>query len=361
MSRLERLYAPPEIGAPGKRAAVRVRRDLLLAGLFILAMIAVLVGVLTLVVPSLFGGAQRLYAYFPNADGLDPGMRVSQAGYAIGVLENVEPVFPDPAGLSPCPSLDSVGPCFRAALRIHSGWAIPKDSVVQLASAGLLQGNTLRILPGRELNHPLSDGGRIAVVGREADLVQQLARLTDSLQGLVEDTIAPALADIATQVATLKGLLGTVAGEAQNGGSGRADRLAGIFDHLNRLSADLEAAVDPAQLARILASVEDVSRNLVAVTGTLTGRSQDVQQAVQRYTDLAVDLRGLVKRNRPAIDRSLTDGQYVLQELSASLGPILEHIEAATRNLAELSRDLRNNPAVILQGREVRDNARGRR
>ena len=29
MSRLERLYAPPEIGAPGKRAAARVRRDLM--------------------------------------------------------------------------------------------------------------------------------------------------------------------------------------------------------------------------------------------------------------------------------------------------------------------------------------------
>ena len=38
MNRLERLYSPPEIGAPGKRAAVGVRRDLFLAGLFVLTM-----------------------------------------------------------------------------------------------------------------------------------------------------------------------------------------------------------------------------------------------------------------------------------------------------------------------------------
>ena len=76
------------------------------------------------------------------------------------------------------------------------------------------------------------------------------------------------------------------------------------------------------------------------------------------YGDLAADLRALVKRNRPAIERSVTDSQYVLQELAASLAPILEHIEVTTRNLAEVSRDLRNNPAVILHGREVQDNAR---
>jgi phospholipid/cholesterol/gamma-HCH transport system substrate-binding protein len=119
--------------------------------------------------------------------------------------------------------------------------------------------------------------------------------------------------------------------------------------------------VDPGQLVRILGSVEQVSQNLAGASATLTSRSQDVEQAVRRYGDLASDLRGLVKRNRPAIDRSVTDSQYLLQELAASLAPILEHIETATRNLAELSRDLRDNPAVIMQGREVEDHAGGPR
>ncbi len=124
------------------------------------------------------------------------------------------------------------------------------------------------------------------------------------------------------------------------------------------MSADLATALDPAQLTRILGSVETISGNLAGVSATLTDRSQDMQQAVQRYGDLAADLRRLVKHNRPGIDRSVTDSQFLLQELASALGPILEHIETATRNLAELSRDLRDNPAVIIQGREVQDNAR---
>ena len=363
MSRLERLYAPPEIGAPGKRAAARVRRDLILAGLFVLTMAAVLIGTLTLIVPTLFGSSLRLYAYFPDAGGLDAGMHISQANYVIGVVESVEPVFPRDEATNPCPTPEAAGPCFRATLRIRDLWPIPQDSVAQVTSTGLLQGNALRILPGRDRDAPLRDGEHIAVVGREADLVAQLALLTDSLQGLVEQTIAPALADIAEQIATLKGLIGGgatgTAGDGPGDGEpGNSDRLAGVFDHLNQLSADLATALDPAQLTRILGSVETISGNLAGVSATLTDRSQDMQQAVQRYGDLAADLRRLVKHNRPGIDRSITDSQYLLQELASALGPILEHIETATRNLAELSRDLRDNPAVIIQGREVQDNAR---
>ena len=110
------------------------------------------------------------------------------------------------------------GPCFRATLRIRAGWPIPRDSIAQLASAGLLQGQALRILPGQDRGHPLADGDRIHVVGREADLVEQLGRLTDSLQTLVEQTIAPALAGIAEQIAALQELLGT--GPAAKGRAG---------------------------------------------------------------------------------------------------------------------------------------------
>jgi phospholipid/cholesterol/gamma-HCH transport system substrate-binding protein len=417
MNRLERLYSPPEIGAPGKRAAVGVRRDLFLAGLFVLTMVAVVAGTLALLMPGLFGGSLRLYAYFPDAAGLASGIQVSQAGYDIGVVEAVEPVFPE-AGFDPCPDPNPIptpgaavprtpsGPCFRATLRIRAGWPIPRDSIAQLASAGLLQGQALRILPGQDRGNPLADGDRIRVVGREADLVEQLGRLTDSLQTLVEQTIAPALAGIARQIAALQELLGTgpvakpgtkadadrtaatgdgTPGSAAGAGAAAADgkasgaqgdgttaqggtdaaaepggreRLAGVFDNLQNLSANLEAALDPQKLSGILSAVEQIAKDLAGVSGTLSGQSQNVQKTVKDYGALAADLRALIKHNRPGIDSTVTDSQYVLQELAASLAPILEQIETSTRNLAEVTRDLRNNPAVILWGREVQDNAR---
>jgi phospholipid/cholesterol/gamma-HCH transport system substrate-binding protein len=355
---LERLYSPPEIGAPGKRAAGSRRRDLLLAGGFVLAMAAVALGTLALLVPGLLGGVYRLHAYFADASGLHTGTQVLQEGYVVGMLEALEPVFPGREGAEAdlCPPREAKGasrsarlPCFRATLRILDGWPIPRDSLVQLGSAGLLQGQAIKIRPGAS-DTPLTDGERIASVGREDDLVTQLGALTESLQTLVNETIAPALASIQQQIKAIEDLLGTGGDSAEN-----RDRLAGVFENLQQLSRDITQAVDPDQLRAIMTAVESVSGNLAELSGTLGERTGEVERTVRNYGDLAVDIRGLVNDNKPSIERSLDDTQYLLQELAASLTPILTNIEDATRDLSALARDLRTNPAVIIRGHEVED------
>jgi phospholipid/cholesterol/gamma-HCH transport system substrate-binding protein len=359
MSRLERLYSPPEIGAPGKREGRARRRDLFYAGLFVLAMGAVAIGAFALVMPGLLGGAYRLTAYFLEAKGLDVGIQVIQEGYAIGIVERVSPLFPDrdpdakqcpppPEGAPPrSPTL----PCFRATLRIREAWPVPEDSLAQLGTAGLLQGDAVKIQPGRS-GTLLADGARIAAQGRESDLMAQVSRLADSLNRVVEETIAPALASIKSQIQTIETLLGSGADQGEN-----QERLAGAFESLRTLSANLEQAVDTKKIAAIIGSVEQMSGNLNQVSSKLTGSTQEVQAAVKQYGELAQEIRGIVSTNKPALEGTLDDTQVLLQEISASLTPILANIEDATRNLSALSRDLRRNPASILQGRKVEERA----
>ena len=355
MSRLERLYSPPEIGAPGKRTADRHRRDLMLAGLFVLAMAAVTLGVLTVLIPGLLGGSYRLNAYFADASGLSTGTQVIQGGYVIGIVESMRPVFANRDGgeAARCPPPEEGAverprrmPCFRATLRIRQDWPIPEDSLAQPGSAGLLQGDAIKIQPGTA-DELLADGGVIASTRRETNLMTQLAALTDSLQSMVDETIAPALASIQQQIKTIEDLLGTGGDNA-----GNRERLAGVFENLQQLSAEITRAVNPEQLKAIMTAVEQLSENLAQVSSGLEGQTADVQRTVRNYGDLAVDIRGLVSDNRPAIERSLDDAQYLMQELAATLAPILTNIEDATRDLSALARDLRNNPAVIIRGRE---------
>ncbi len=75
------------------------------------------------------------------------------------------------------------------------------------------------------------------------------------------------------------------------------------------------------------------------------------------YGDLAIDIRGLVNENRPALQRSLDDTQFLLQSLSAALTPILTNIEDASRNLAAFSNDLRSDPTLILRRRVQEEQA----
>jgi phospholipid/cholesterol/gamma-HCH transport system substrate-binding protein len=360
MSRLDRLYMPPEIGAPGRREGRARRRDLFWSGLFVLAMAGVLVLAVAQVVPGLFGGQYRLLAYFLEAEGLDSGIQVIQDGFVIGMVEEVRPVFPGrdaQADLCPPqpadrPPRSPALPCYETHLRIRAAWPVPIDSQAQLGSAGLLAGQAIKIAPGSSAA-VLGDGAVIPAAGRERDLMAQLSALTEALDGVVQDTIAPALESIKAQIQTVEGLIG---GSDEDGAlSENRDRLAGAFENLKKLTADLEQAVDPGKIAAILGSVERMSAHLAEVSSKLTGSTEAVQQTVRNYGDLATDIQGLVGDTKPGLTRSLDDAQYLLQELSSSLTPILTNIEDATRNLSALSRDLRQNPAVIIRGHKQED------
>ncbi|WP_295881103.1 MlaD family protein [uncultured Thiohalocapsa sp.] len=347
---LERLYQPPEIGAPGIRRGRRQRRDLVLAGLFVLAMAGVVAGVVLLNVPALFGG-YPLRAYFPDAGGLDRGLDVVQEGFVIGHVGAVTPVFADAADRDQCPQSDMPRsaelPCFRATLRIQQDWPVPVGSEAQLAPAGFLGGNQIRIQPGLA-DERLAADAVIPTLPRQPDLPSQAALALTRLQSAIDETIRPALEDLQARIQGLIGALGP--GEDGAGGAGAAagEGLAEVFQNLRQLSADIEQTVDPERLGAILASVDALTANLATVSSGLDARSDDVGDAVQEYTALGADLRRVVNQAEPAVTDSLDDVQYLLQEISAALAPVLANIETASRNLAALTGDLREDPKSLL-------------
>jgi phospholipid/cholesterol/gamma-HCH transport system substrate-binding protein len=347
---MERLYQPPEIGAPGIRRGRRMRRDLAFAGLFVLAMLAVVIGILLLNVPALFGG-YPLRAYFPEATGLDRGIDVVQEGFVIGHVGAVEPVFTGDPDRVRCPSGEAPRsaelPCFRASLRIQRDWPVPEDSAARLAPAGFLGGNQIRIEVGLS-DVTLAADDAIATLPRQPDLSTQAAMALTRLQAAIDETIRPALVSLQERIQGLIGALG--AGEDGEAGAAAVagEGLAEVFQNLRQLSSDIEQTVDPERLASILTSVDAISANLASASAGLTDRSADVGAAVQEYKALGTDLRRVVNQAEPSVTDSLDDVQYLLQEMSAALAPILANIETASRNLAALSGDLRDDPKSLL-------------
>ena len=278
-------------------------------------------------------------------------MQVVQGGYVIGLVERVTPVFPgsDKASES-CATAIADGaprsPCFSVTLRIADAWPIPRDSRARLVSLGLLQGNAIEIIAGQE-TALLADGQVIVAEPPEPDLTERLAVLTDTLRLVVEESIAPTLASIREQVKTIEHLIGSGEDQGEN-----RDRLAGAFENLQLLTENLANAVDPVAIASILASVETTTAGLARITSEMTQSTQDVQRAVSQYGELAVDIRAALNENRPTLQRSLDDTQFLLQSLASALTPILTNIEDATRNLAALSADLRGDPSLLIRRRQ---------
>ncbi|SDX93719.1 phospholipid/cholesterol/gamma-HCH transport system substrate-binding protein [Allochromatium warmingii] len=373
MSRLERFYTPPEIGAPGRRRGRVMRRDLLLSALFVLGMLALVLGVLSLILP---GFGQRTYwleANFLHAKGLEVGTPVMQQGYVIGLVEQIEPIFspnlnlntppaPRPAHCQPRADGELPPTIFRARLRLLGDWPIPADSHAQIGATGPLQPDAVKILPGRSATR-LESGACLMTLDREADVIDHLLTLTDQLSHvtllitrLVDETLAPALQRIANQIATLERLLGT--GTDSSGAAPDADvdaaaaGLAGTFRSLRDYLAELEAAINPDEIRRIVTAIASGSTQLAALSTMLNQRAATVEQIVQHLAAITANLEHTLRENRPPLQQSLADSQYVLQELAASIGPILSNLEETTRQLSDLARELRQEPRTLFRRHE---------
>ncbi len=329
MSNAERFFSPPEIGAPGREVGRKQRRDLAIAGVFVLLMLVMLVLGL-MMISGTFGRTYNIYTHCRTSGGIEAGTEVQQAGYAVGKVLAVVPQF------------DGVKPSFKIEMGIDRNWIIPDTGKVVIGSDGLLTGNVIKLVPGNiekaAALHPNSE----LSCEKEADIV---ARVTS----IMDQTVAPILESVRKQIEALEGLM--VAGE---GGASSQQTIAGILENLRDISQDLKAqtnAIQPGHVADIVSSARSAASNVERITYTLTQRTQEIDKSVRNFGELAERLNAMVEKNDPKIERSLSDTQFMLQELANAMTPILNNLDQTTRNLKELSMNLRDNPSTIVWGR----------
>ncbi|MGH8547724.1 MAG: MlaD family protein [Methylococcales bacterium] len=333
MSGIERFYSPPEIGAPGRREGFRRRRDLLFAGIFSLAMLAALL-VCIVILFGWTGEKISLTTECPASGGVLRGTPVVQADYRIGKVVSVEPTM---IGAKK-------GPPFILSLQIDRAWRVSTKDKFVIGSAGLLQGNVVNLVSSQEAGTDAAD--------LVAEHNGKLACEVES--GLIEK-LDPIIASIKRQIETLEGFL--VTKDTDSGDTRKT--LSGILENLHEVSEHLKqqmAAIKPQEVGELVGSARATARNVERITGTLSRRSAEIETAIADFGKLADRLNRLVEKNDPKIQRSLSDTQYMLQELGTAMTPILNNLDETSHNLKELSADLRNNPATAIWGRDVRDN-----
>jgi phospholipid/cholesterol/gamma-HCH transport system substrate-binding protein len=376
MSDFERLYRPPQIGAPGRAAARARSRSLRRSGLFVVLMALLLIAVLLLLRFRNLD-AIELRTYLPFTDGLTAGALVEQAGYTIGTVVAVTPSFPAAEQTPGCSATANTAaepatapppqhrPCFLVRLRIDRQWPIPADSVAVLGSK-LLQGAVIRIQPGNA-SALLADNDTLNGRGDDSDLassvnqlVVRLGTLLDHVQGIMDQTVAPLLSSINQQVGALQQLTVSVDGEGGSNTGAALKDVAEVLNNLKQLTGDLASPASQdrdTDIGKLLRATRLAAENVEGITAAVDSRTEEIRKAVSQFTALGERLNKLARNASPGIERAITDSQYLMQETATALTPILNNIDETTRNLLELSRDLRDNPAVLIGGRDNGDNS----
>ena len=191
-------------------------------------------------------------------------------------------------------------------------------------SIGIKEGASAQVLaPGAE------------IAGAEnADIFAAVGELAGQVSALTRDQISPMIAMLTKRVDSITGSLDNNTPEIL----GQAQTLLGKLNDASGALDDLLKPQNRAAVASILGNVQGLS-------GELRETRKTLDQTVGELADIA-------RENRGDIRGAVTDLATVMASLSSRMDVITHHLESATRNLDEFSREIRRNPGQLLRSPE---------
>jgi phospholipid/cholesterol/gamma-HCH transport system substrate-binding protein len=300
-------------------------------GLFVIASIVGLV-VAIAVLSGRTGATDPYYAIYRNVTGVKFGTQVMYEGYPIGQVETVTPV-PEAGRMT-----------FRVDFAVRQGWRIPEDSVATIAAPGLLAAITISIQAGQSTN-ALKPGGQVKSQ-EAANIMAVVSSVAGDLGQLAEQSVKPLLANL-NQVAT------EVLAILERDGKGLVRNAAAMIEDIN------------ARIPVIAGNIQDftdrMKKNSEEISALLSPENREklertivnLDKAAHELDQLAALSRGLVADNR-------ADVRYVIESITRHVDSINQNLEGAARNMFEFSRQIRQNPGLLMGGTPPKDMAPAR-
>lgn len=280
----------------------------LIAGLVLLVALAMITG---------RGGASTAYyTQYRNVTGLRYGAPVFYQGYRIGQVGQI------------VPARDKNGTHYRVELDVRRDWPIPADSIAHLSATGLLADVAVAISEGKSTQ--MAAAGSTLAGAENADIFSAMNELAGQVSQLTRTQISPLIENLSKRVDSITGVI-------DKGTPDLVRQSQQLLTRLNKVSSSLDDVLKPDNrdaLAAILANTRELS--------------QQLRGTQQKLDDALGQLDSIAKENRPGIRDSVDDLRAILSALSARIDSISQHLQTASRNFDEFSREVRKNPNRLL-------------
>jgi len=170
------------------------------------------------------------------------------------------------------------------------------------------------------------------------------------LRGIAAANVFTVVSDVASELTELSEK--SVKPLLESLGKGTPEIVANVETFTRALNVTLERIdmlLSPSnveRINRILANLETTSTGFAAVSGDLSRTRAEIDQLL-RTVDRLLD------RNQGEIGHAITDLHDSLEAVARHIDAIGHNLELSTRNLSEFSRQIRENPGVLVRGREA--------
>jgi len=303
------------------------RKNYLIVGVFVLTMLGTLVAWLAV----LSGSTQSTtdyYMEFNNVIGLSPGGQILFEGYPVGEIEDIVFIRTPESSF------------YRLHVTIRNTWEIPEDSLAVMTQASLLSAMVIDIQAGTS-NHMLAPGERIPSLG-STNIMTTMSSVAAKLGHLADSSLKPLLDNLSGGTDSLS----TLSQDAPI-----------ILDNIKIFTKQLTTATT--RLNQILdqsgGHIETILGKAELASGNISTLTTDFHQTRKQLDVLLLSMRKIVSNNGEEIDHSIADLHHTLEVVASHIQEISSNLEATTRNMNELTTDLRRNPGLIVRGREFSD------
>ncbi|MCB2100973.1 MAG: MCE family protein [Rhodobacterales bacterium] len=313
-----------------------------LVGVFVLAMIFGTVAALA-TLTGWSGPTDKYFATYRNVTGVKYGTQVLYEGYPIGQV----------TGVTPMPSQS--GMAFRVDFEVLEDWRIPQDSLADIAAPGLLAAVTISIKAG-ESTAALEPGKE--VTSREAtSIFTVVSTVAEEINRLTREDLRPLLKNLDGAVSSFTSLidndarlvfadLHTMSGEVTGALPDIVHNLESFAQNANAASEQLQAFLTDENrdmVSSILANLDGAALNMAQL-------SIELEQTRGHFESLIVNMDGSVADNREDIRAAISDLKYVAESVARNVDSFNHNLDGAARNLNEFSRQIRQNPGLLLGG-----------
>jgi len=319
----------------------------LVVGSFVLLMVVVFF-VILYQITGRTGPMDTYYVIYSNVTGVKYGTPVLYEGYQVGQVEKIEP------------KREAGSTRYQLTLAVTRDWTIPSDSIASLVASGLLSAITVEIKEGT--NPSLLKPGDY-IEGREAaNIFAAVNEVAGELQDLSRESIKPLINNLNNQINSLVSDLRDLT----------TNSIRPLVDNVNQ-ELDQQVFVD---LNKLLDNLNDGSErmlqllddnnlnnlnqfldNMETASSTLNDLLDRIEETRAAMNGVLIDIDELVVDNQENMKVSVNDLRKSLDVISQNINAIVYHMEGSTRNMHELSRQLRENPGLILKGSPQPDEA----
>ncbi len=318
----------------------------LVVGIFVIGMIAALVVSVALLTGHT-GATDRYYSYYANVTGVKFGTQVVYEGYPIGQVERVTPEEKDGRMR------------FRVDFGVLEKWRIPSDSVVEIAAPGLLAAVTLSIHAGKE-KQSLKPGGEVKSRER-SDIFSVVSSVASDLGELSEHNIKPLLNNVNRAVETINKLI-EKEGE-------------GLFRDAHKVTSDLGGVVG-VLAEKVPPITKDIELFIAKMNQTgdefaklmtpanrqkLEATIANLDKASTQLTGVMKEIQDLTQKDDGDVRKTVAETRYIVESVSRHIDSINQNMEGAARNMYEFTRQIRQNPGLLLGSQAPEDKGAERR